>query len=85
MGNSQRRLPRKIGDVIGKSWKSEQIYNTVGKASHCFYCSREWHKKMTNFFKAHLIEIYLAYNIMLVSGILHRDVTFPYIMKWSPC
>ena len=27
------------------------------------------------------VEIVLTYNIMLVSGILHTDLTFAYIMK----
>ena len=30
-----------------------------------------------DFFK---MEIYLIHNIMLVSGVLHRDLTFAYIM-----
>lgn len=30
-----------------------------------------------------LIKIKLMYNIMLASGVLHTELTFAYIMKWS--
>ena len=32
-----------------------------------------------------LIEAYLTYNILLVSGVRHSDSTITYIMKPSPC
>lgn len=36
------------------------------------------------FFPFLFTEIQLTYNIMLVSGVLHDDLTFACIMEWSP-